>query len=268
EGVRQILYGNGDGTFNEGTQSKGGSALYMLEVGDFNGDGLLDYVTSESGGNLLLYFNQGNDTFTEQTITPSTASTSQALSVADVTGDGILDIISGNQADELTVFEGDGAGNFSEAFKYTGLGGDVNDINLADVNNDGVLDILAGVDVATSNTMVFLGGTTSGVNPLLEFDLSTKAGALQALAPLEHKREQLSEQRGVIGAFQSRLESAVRTITSTKDNYVAAESRIRDADFAQETSEMIRLQILRNSSAAVLSQANLQPELTLQLLGV
>ncbi len=266
-GVHQILYSNGDGTFTEGTQNVGGNALYQTEIADLNGDGLLDYVATETGGNIRLFFNQGNNTFSEQTISPTSGSLSLGLSLGDITGDGNLDIVIGNNNDDITVFEGDGLGEFTESFQYT-ADGNINEIELADVNNDGVLDILTGVDNANRNATILLGNSTSGVNPLLDFDLTTQSGALQALSPLEHKLEQLTEQRGVIGAFQSRLESATRTLTATKDNYIAAESRIRDADIAKDTSEMIRLQILNNSSVAVLSQANLQPEITLQLLGV
>ena len=64
-----------------------------------------------------------------------------------------------------------------------------------------------------------------------------------------------------------RLSVAANTIQSTVENFQAAESRIRDADIAQEAAELVRLQILQQASASVLAQANTQPALALQLLG-
>ncbi len=109
--------------------------------------------------------------------------------------------------------------------------------------------------------------TIDGISPLLEFSLATRTDALQALGPIEAALNRLTEQRGIVGAFQSRLASGINTLTSTSENYSAAESRIIDADIAFESSQLTRLNILQQSAAAVLGQANLQPSLALQLLG-
>jgi len=116
------------------------------------------------------------------------------------------------------------------------------------------------------HTGVLLGQTREGVAPLLPFALTTQADALQALAPLERKLNQLSAQRGVIGAFQSRLSAAVNVLSGTTENYTAAESRIRDADIALEVADLVRLQIGQQAATAVLAQANQAPALAILLL--
>jgi flagellin len=93
------------------------------------------------------------------------------------------------------------------------------------------------------------------------------ADARQALPVFKQKRDQLAAQRGEIGAFQSRISVASNVLQVTSENFRAAESRIRDADVADETSKLLRLNILQQAASAVLAQANQQPALAIQLLG-
>jgi flagellin len=80
--------------------------------------------------------------------------------------------------------------------------------------------------------------------------------------------DQVSSLRGRIGAFQKdTLDTTINSLLVTNENITAAESAIRDADFAVETSAMTRAQILVNSSMLVLQSANQQPATILQLLG-
>jgi flagellin len=72
--------------------------------------------------------------------------------------------------------------------------------------------------------------------------------------------------RGGLGAVESRLLSSVSNLQVARENYAAAESRIRDVDVASEAAELTRLNILQQTGAAILAQANLQPQLALALL--
>jgi len=73
--------------------------------------------------------------------------------------------------------------------------------------------------------------------------------------------------RGALGASQNRLTSAYTSIQSARENLSAAESRIRDVDVAYETADLTRNSILQQAAVSVLSQANVQPQLALRLLG-
>jgi flagellin len=73
--------------------------------------------------------------------------------------------------------------------------------------------------------------------------------------------------RADIGAVQNRLESTIRNIANVVENQSAARSRIRDADFAAETANLTRTQILQQAGTAMLAQANQIPQNALQLLG-
>lgn len=76
----------------------------------------------------------------------------------------------------------------------------------------------------------------------------------------------LSQTRGTIGAVQSRLQFAINNLSVARENFAAAESRIRDVDVAEEAAELTRLTILQQAATAVLAQANQQPALALNLL--
>ena len=72
-------------------------------------------------------------------------------------------------------------------------------------------------------------------------------------------------QRGEIGGFQSRTGVAINMLLVSSENFRAAESRIRDAVIADESSRLVRPNILQQAASSVLAQANLQPALILQL---
>ena len=76
----------------------------------------------------------------------------------------------------------------------------------------------------------------------------------------------LNNNRGRIGALESRLQTTINNLQVARENFTAAESRIRDVDVATEAAELTRLSILQQAGAAILAQANQQPKLALQLL--
>lgn len=86
-----------------------------------------------------------------------------------------------------------------------------------------------------------------------------------ALDAVNSAISQLSSVRGTVGAAQSRLEFAVNNLTVARENFIAAESAIRDADVAQEVANLTRLQVLQQAATAVLAQANQQPSVALGL---
>lgn len=98
-------------------------------------------------------------------------------------------------------------------------------------------------------------------------DLSTSADADIAIGDLQVALDAVNSYRSTFGASQNRLESAISSLATFNENTAAAESRIRDADFASETAEMAKLQIMQQAGIAVLSQANVVSQGALSLLG-
>jgi flagellin len=98
-------------------------------------------------------------------------------------------------------------------------------------------------------------------------DLSTKAGAQAALDTLDTAIETVSTARASLGAAANRMTSVGSTIRAASESLSAANSRIRDVNVAEETSNLSRSQILMQAGVSVLAQANQMPQLALKLIG-
>jgi len=98
-------------------------------------------------------------------------------------------------------------------------------------------------------------------------DFSNKSGAKDALVQLDNAQTMVSGYRANIGALQNRFMSTVENLGVQHENLSAANSRIRDTDIAQATSEAARNNILLNASTSVLTQSNQTPQLALKLIG-
>ncbi|HRC45114.1 MAG TPA: flagellin [Nitrospira sp.] len=96
--------------------------------------------------------------------------------------------------------------------------------------------------------------------------VSTAAAAQTMLSNIDSAISAVATARANYGSIQSRFEVAIQNLTVTAENFTAAESRIRDADIAQETSVFTKNQILTQSGIAILAQANSLPQQALALL--
>lgn len=99
-----------------------------------------------------------------------------------------------------------------------------------------------------------------------DYDLSTAADALVALADIDDQIDAVSQARSYLGANQNRLENTIKNLNINVENLTAAESRIRDVDMAAEMMEFTKNNILTQASQAMLAQANQTPQGVLQLL--
>ncbi len=99
-----------------------------------------------------------------------------------------------------------------------------------------------------------------------DLDLSTEAGAKEALSRVSVASEHLSSIRSHLGAYQNRLESTVDSLDITGENLTAAYSRIMDVDMAEEMTKYATYQVLTQAGTSMLAQANERPSQVLQLL--
>jgi len=117
------------------------------------------------------------------------------------------------------------------------------------------------ITVTTSNlsTSATITGATGG-------DVTTSATAAAAIDLVDTALDAVNSERATLGAAQSRIEIAVRSLDTTRENTAAARGRIVDADFAAETANLTRSQILQQAGVAMLAQANTLPQSALALL--
>jgi flagellin len=116
----------------------------------------------------------------------------------------------------------------------------------------------------------FVAGTFGGGEDgqaLADLDISTLEGANKALVAVDNAINQVASQRADLGAVQNRMESTVSNLQVTSENLNAANSRIQDADFAAETAELQRTNVLQQAGISVLAQANASGQQVLSLLG-
>jgi flagellin len=97
-------------------------------------------------------------------------------------------------------------------------------------------------------------------------DLTTQTGANSALSVVDNAIAKIDAIRSGLGAVQNRFESTISNLQNVSENISAARSRILDADFAAETANLTKSQILQQAGVAMLSQANQLPQVALSLL--
>tara|TARA_R110002126_G_scaffold28577_1_gene95291 strand:+ start:295 stop:1122 length:828 start_codon:yes stop_codon:yes gene_type:complete len=116
-------------------------------------------------------------------------------------------------------------------------------------------------------SLVSVAAADLGTNGVDTDTVDSVGAADTALDNIDLALTDLNTARGTLGADQNRMNSALRSILSVRENLSAAESRIRDVDVASETADLTRNSILQQAATSVLSQANAQPQLALSLLG-
>jgi flagellin len=119
---------------------------------------------------------------------------------------------------------------------------------------------ISGADATVATTVASSLETVASVN------ISTQAGAQSAIAVIDAAIQGIDSQRAGIGAVQNRLSSTISNLSSVSENVSAARSQIQDADFAKETANLTRTQILQQAGISVLAQANALPQQVLGLL--
>ncbi|HCG8600053.1 flagellin [Vibrio parahaemolyticus] len=143
----------------------------------------------------------------------------------------------------------------------------------ASVNEKGQLQIfMAGGE--TAGTISFsgdlaseLGMSLKGYDAVNNLNITTVGGAQQAVAVLDTAMKFVDSQRAELGAYQNRFNHAINNLDNIHENLAASNSRIQDTDYAKETTQMVKQQILQQVSTTILAQAKQAPNLALTLLG-
>ena len=126
------------------------------------------------------------------------------------------------------------------------------------------LDAEKSFAITSASTALTTGG--SALKSVSNLDVSSFANATDALKTVDSALAFINGARAKLGALQSRFESTISTLQVTSDNLSASRSRIQDADFAMETANLSRAQVLQQAGTAMIAQANQLPQQVLQLL--
>jgi flagellin len=216
------------------------SDLSALQKAINNTSGTTGVTATVSGGTLTLTQADGKDIRIEGfDISGSTGGT---LTVTGAGGDAVTLT---DDAGDSTVVSGtvtfNSPNTFSVSSSVAGSAGSV-------------LDAAASTAVSATASLVSA------------IDIGTASGAQDAIDVVDAALAKVSSIRADLGAIQSRFESTITNLQATSENLSGARSRIQDADFAQETANLTRAQILQQAGVAMLAQANALPQNVLTLI--
>jgi len=196
------------------------------------------------------------------------------------TGEGALDEVTNNlqRIRELAVQSANGTNSTSdraalqtevsqliEEIDRVATDTEFNDIKLLDGTFSAV-DFQVGADAGQYISISSLVSAQTAALGVSGLTISTAGGASAAIGSIDTALQTINTARAAMGAVQSRFESAVANLETNTENLSAARSRIQDTDFAAETANLTRTQILQQAGVAMLSQANAAPQNVLTLL--
>ncbi|MGH8352863.1 MAG: flagellin [Pseudomonas sp.] len=185
-----------------------------------------------------------------------------------------------NEAGEdiaITNFRSTGAGDFTVTnFNYTGetalaastgtLGENDSTRSVGTVKLNSAKSFTTSASTATVDGTAAASVNVSALQKVSEIDISTAIGAQKALDVLDQALSFVDGARAELGAVQNRFENTISNLQNISENASAARSRIRDTDYAAETSTLTKNQILQQAGTAILAQANQLPQAVLSLL--
>ncbi|EHU5195647.1 flagellin, partial [Vibrio vulnificus] len=147
------------------------------------------------------------------------------------------------------------------------------DLVKASVGEGGKLQIFAGNnkvqgEIAFSGSLAGELGLGEGKNVTVDtIDVTTVQGAQESVAIVDAALKYVDSHRAELGAFQNRFNHAISNLDNINENVNASKSRIKDTDFAKETTQLTKTQILSQASSSILAQAKQAPNSALSLLG-
>lgn len=132
--------------------------------------------------------------------------------------------------------------------------------SLSQVTYSGIQATLASLGLSSAGSSIHTYSILEGT------ELESQSAARLAVDAIRLAITSVTRNRGTLGAAESRLETTIQNMRVARENFMAAESRIRDVDVASESAELTRETILQQAGTAILAQANQQPSLALRLL--
>ncbi|MCP4431753.1 MAG: flagellin [Gammaproteobacteria bacterium] len=247
---------------------------------------------SAAGAVTFTLTSDSGSTTTSATISATVTSTSDLTTLANAinaeSGSTGVQAVVSSSGDTVDIISENGDDIVIEGFTNSGGGTAVvttRDYDNAN-NNDATITLTSGgtdstrligeVQLSSASafsvltTDVTLNGVTtaetSTLNSAGAVDISTVAGSQSAIGVIDGALSQIDSFRADLGSVQNRLISTIANLQSTAENASAARSQIRDADFAAETANLSRNQIIQQAGIAILSQANAAPQNVLALL--
>ena len=250
----------GTGTLGADTVVANGATVSVASIDVAGAEGGTTYtLANPSGANLTLSYTAGSLTKTE------------TVAVAAMGANGAQAVTFSNLGVTINLSHDANAGNVTGAAIAAGLATDTIDTS-ASSQASWRVGSEVGDDISMSFSDMRSSALGTGGNELdtviansSAVSTTTKADTL--LQSIDAAIDQVSTFRAQLGARQNQLETAINSVGVSVENLSASESRIRDADIAQVSSQMVSQQIMQQAGVSVLAQANSAPQAVLKLIG-
>lgn len=231
--------------------------------------------TDPTGGERLASLRDAINDLSSQTGVSAEINADGNIELTDVDGDDIAITSFSSSATDSTmdITTGDGAG--SETLGDDGTNPAVTSATMkgqVEMTSTQTFSIATDENDAAATEQSFLAVDTddnhfeSSLDAVSEIDLTTAEGANQALKVIDSALSKISDSRADLGAVSNRLDSVISNLTNISTSVQAARSQVMDADFAQESTNLARGQILSQAATAMLAQANSSQQNVLSLL--
>jgi flagellin len=233
-----------------------GTAIYTNATTTIDGTAMAAAINANaSATGVTATFDSANNRMTLQSVSGGNITTAQTIGTAGGANEG---------------FNGTGAGtnnNLNAALNYNTAadGNAVTRIAYGSVRLTAAETIVIGGNTP-ANSGYGAGSLALGASALNSASVTTVANANTAITRIDAALTAVTSLRATFGSIQNRFDSVIANLTSAAENITAARSRIQDADFAQETANLTRAQILQQAGVAMLAQANALPNNVLTLL--
>ena len=185
-----------------------------------------------------------------------------------------LEVAFDSSSQQLTIKAKDGADVVFGAVSQGGSGAG-GDVKFSQLKADGTWNTAATAGAATAsgvaptsnaNTTELFAQGKAEMNTVATVDISTADGAQKALAVIDNALAGIDSQRADLGAVQNRFDNTINNLQNISENASAARSRIMDTDYAAETANLSKNQVLQQAGTAILAQAKQLPQAVLSLL--
>ncbi|HHX6538282.1 TPA: flagellin [Pseudomonas aeruginosa] len=250
-GGRKLL----DGSFGVASFQVGSAANEIISVG-------IDEMSAESLNGTYFKADGGG------AVTAATASGTVDIAIG-ITGGSAVNVkvdMKGNETAEQAAAKIAAAVNDANV----GIGAFTDGAQISYVSKasaDGTTSAVSGVAITdTGSTGAGTTTFTEANDTVAKIDISTAKGAQSAVLVIDEAIKQIDAQRADLGAVQNRFDNTINNLKNIGENVSAARGRIEDTDFAAETANLTKNQVLQQAGTAILAQANQLPQSVLSLL--
>jgi flagellin len=233
-------------------------------------------VSFELNGEKVSFVATGTATGDEQAMAEAINSRTDEHGVTATIDNGVLSVSNNSGADiEIVGFAGD-AGSTLDITPQGYDEGSAGDVEVLTTGGPDSARIAGAIQLNSSDTFSTTGSTsidavatkvTSALENAADIDITSQKGSQDALSVIDNAIANIDSQRAGLGAVQNRFSHTISNLANIAENVSASRSRIQDTDFATETAQMTKNQILQQAGTSILSQANQVPQAAISLLG-